>query len=343
MGVYSVEIFPIVSKDDKEVAKELVKMRRNCKVYFLCRWNNYEIDFALECGADGVIVEGPGNPTLGSVVLGLSEDEMVAKFTAATAHAKKNGIFTSVMPWDTLRAPLGLLERIYKSVVYEAGADHVAIADTFGFALPWTAAHMVRTLREWVPGIPVEMHAHNDFGLATSVMLSAVTGGASVVHTSMNALGERAGNAATEEVVLGLELLLGLDTGVKLERLYPVSNLVAELTKTPNALNKPVVGDNEFTTESGQVAFLIERLTQAKIPYGAYMPELIGRKGSEIVLGKMSGSEVITKKLEKLGLSGTKEQVSEMLDRVKREASLRKWSISDDVFDGIARSVLENE
>ena len=103
------------------------------------------------------------------------------------------------------------------------------------------------------------------------------------------------------------------------------------------------MGDNEFTTESGQVAFLIERLTQANLPIGAYMPELIGRKGYEVVLGKMSGSEVVAKKLEKLGLSGTKEQVSEMLERVKREASIRKWSISDGVFEGIARSVLESE
>lgn len=340
MGVYSVEIFPIVSADDKEVAKQLVKMRKKTKVFFLCRWNNWEIDFALESGADGVIVEGPANPALGEHVLGLTEEQVVAKFISATAHAKKNGIFTCVMPWDTFRAPLPLLERLYKGVVYEGGADHVALADTFGFALPWTAAHIVRTVREWVPGIPVEMHAHNDMGLATSVMLSAVAGGASVVHTAMNALGERAGNAATEEVVLSLELLMGLNTGVKLDRLYPVSALVAELAKTPVALNKAVVGDNEFTTESGQVAFLIERLSRVGLPIGAYMPELIGRKGYETILGKMSGTEVITKRLTKLALEGSKEQVAEILERVKSEASMRKWSISEDVFEDIARSIL---
>ena len=340
MGVYSVEVFPIVSKDDREVAKELVKRRRTTKIFFLCRFNIQEVDFALEAGADGVVVEGPGNPFVAHTVLGWSEDELIKRMTAATAHAKNNGLFTNVMPWDTLRAPMSFLERAYKSVVYEAGADHVTIADTFGFGLPWTVSHLVRKVREWVPGVPVEMHAHNDWGMATSVMLSAVIGGASVVHTSTNAIGERAGNAATDEVVLGLEVLLGLDTGVKLDRLYPVSQLVAELTKMPVPANKPVVGENEFLFESGQVAYLNERIKATGRPFQSFMPELIGRRGYGYVLGKMSGTEIVGTKLAELGLQADKEQTATILERVKEEAGIRKWSVPDDVFEDIARRVL---
>ncbi|NVL92878.1 MAG: hypothetical protein HWN71_07565 [Desulfobacterales bacterium] len=343
MGVYSVELLPIVSDDDKELAKELVKKRRTTKVFFLCRWHKEEVDFAVETGADGVIIEGTSVPWFAKVALGgITEDEMFKLYVETTAHAKNNGIFTTVMPWDTCRAPLPFLERLYKGIVYEGGADHVVIADTHGSSLPWAIAQMVRKLQEWVPGTPIEMHCHNDCGLATAIMLSAVSAGASVVHTSINCLGERSGNAATEEVALGIELLLGLDTGVKLDRVYPIAQMVAEMTKIPIARNKPVIGDNEFTFESGMVVYVIERMAASgERPFGVYLPELIGRKGWDVVVGKGTGAGVIAKKVAQFGLSATREQVSEITKRVKREASLRKWSISDDVLEIIVKDVLE--
>lgn len=343
MGVYSVELLPIVSDDDKELAKELVKKRRTTKVFFLCRWHKEEVDFAVETGADGVIIEGTSVPWFAKVALGgITEDEMFKLYVETTAHAKNNGIFTTVMPWDTCRAPLPFLERLYKGIVYEGGADHVVIADTHGSSLPWAIAQMVRKLQEWVPGTPIEMHCHNDCGLATAIMLSAVSAGASVVHTSINCLGERSGNAATEEVALGIELLLGLDTGVKLDRVYPIAQMVAEMTKIPIARNKPVIGDNEFTFESGMVVYVIERMAASgERPFGVYLPELIGRKGWDVVVGKGTGAGVIAKKVAQFGLSATRGQVSEITKRVKREASLRKWSISDDVLEIIVKDVLE--
>ena len=344
MGVYSVEIFPLVSDDDREVAKQMVKMRRKTKVFFLCRWHKEEVDFALETGADGVIVEGTSDPWFANVALnGITEEEMYKRYVETTAHAKKNGIFTTVMPWDTARAPLPWIERLFKGIVNEGGADHVVIADTMGSSLPWAIANFVRKMREWVPGTPVEMHCHNDHGLATSIMLSAVTAGASVVHTSVNCLGERSGNAATEEVALNLELLLGVHTGVKLDKLYPVAHMIADMTKIPIARNKPVVGDNEFTYESGMVVYVVERLAASERPFQTYLPEVIGRKGWDVVLGKGTGAGVVSKKLTQLGLTATKEQVSEITQRVKREASLRKWSISDDMLEIIARDVLESK
>jgi 2-isopropylmalate synthase len=342
MGVYSVEIFPLVSDDDREVAKELVKMRRKTKVFFLCRWHKEEVDFALEAGADGVIVEGTSDPWFANVALnGITADQMYRMFVETTAHAKKNGIFTTVMPWDTMRAPLSFVERLFKGIVNEGGADHVVIADTHGSSLPWAIANFVRKMREWVPGTPIEMHCHNDHGLATSIMLSAVSAGASVVHTSVNCLGERSGNAATEEVALNLEILLGVNTGVRLDKLYPLAQMVADFTKIPIARNKPVIGDNEFTFESGMVVYVVERLAASERPFQTYLPEVIGRKGWDVVLGKGTGAGVVAKKITQLGLTATKEQVSEITKRVKREASLRKWSISDDVLELIAKDVLE--
>jgi len=346
MGVYSVEVFPIVSPDDQELAKELVKTPRKAKVFFLCRWNEKEVDFALEAGADGVIVECPGNPWLSKTFWGMSEDDVIARLVRVAAYAKKNGIFTTTMPWDDYLAPLPFLERLYKSLVNDAGVDHVVMADTKGVGLPWTTAYIIGKMREWVPGTPIEMHAHNDFGLATVDMLSAIVGGASVVHTSMLTLGERAGNASTEEVALNVELLLGLDTGVKLDKIYPTAALVSAITKIPIPFNKPIIGDNAFSYESGMVVDSIERLRDTDRPFAPFpfAPELIGRKkGYNIVIGKLTGATAVAKKLGMLGLSATKEQVAEIVQAAKREASVRKWSLPDEVFETIAREILERK
>ncbi len=346
LGVHSVEVFPIISPEDTELAKELVKMPRKAKIFFLCRWNEKEVDFALEAGADGVVIECAGNPWLNKTFFGMSEDDMLERLVRVAAYAKKNGIFTTTMPWDDFLAPMPFLERMYKSLVNDAGVDHVVIADTHGFSLPWTTVYIIGKLREWVGDTPIEMHAHNDYGLATVDMLAAVAGGASVVHTSINALGERSGNAATEEVALDLEMLLGVDTGIKLDRLYPVCRLVAELAKIPIPLNKPVTGDNQFTFESGMVVDSIERLKDTDRPFAPFicLPEMIGRKkGYNIVLGKMTGKTAVSKKLEELGLSATKEQIAEIVQAVKSEGSIRKWTIPDDIFESIARRILERK
>jgi 2-isopropylmalate synthase len=338
LGVYSVEFFPIISEEDKELAKELIKRKRKTKIYFLCRWFKEEVDYALECGADGVVVEGAGNTEFGKFVLNTTPDQMYKNFVETTKHATSNGLFTSVMPWDSNRGSFEFMERVYKGVVNEGGANHVAIADTFGCALPWATAFFVRKLQEWVPGIPVEMHAHNDFGMATSVMLSAVAAGASVVHTSINCLGERAGNAATEEVALGLELLLGMKTGIRLDLLYPVTHLIAELTKIPIARNKAVTGDNEFTCESGMVAYCIDKFAKSNMPSQAYNPELVGRDGFNIILGKMSGAYSVAMKLKEAGIEATKEQVADITELVKNEGSMRKWSLTENDLKTIAKA-----
>lgn len=346
LGVHSVEVAPFYSSYDKEATKELVKMRRNgelkAKVICLCRWMEQDIDLALECGADGVMIECIVNPWTCKQAWGIDEDGLVERLTRVVAYAKKNNIFTIAEPWDYYKVPLELLERLCKSVVYEGGADHISISDTFGFTLPWALTYVVRKLRSWVPGIPIEHHGHNDFGLATMVMIAAVVGGAEVVHTSINAIGERAGNAATEEVAMAIQLLLGVETGIKLDRIYPTCQLVSELTKIPIARNKPIVGENEFVYGSSMIAWMIEQLGKQGRPYTMmpFMPELIGREGYEVILGRGTGAFIVESKLKEMGLSATKEQVREIVERVKGEAAIRKWSVPDFAFKEIVKEAL---
>ena len=139
-----------------------------------------------------------------------------------------------------------------------------------------------------------------------------------------------------------LELLLGVKTGIDLSRIYSTCELVAELTKVPIHRNKPVTGENEFLFGSGQVVWHTWKLAKTDRPHGnlPYMPELIGRKGYEVILGYGIGRTIIKDRLKKIGISATDEQMTEIAQRVKEAASLRKWSVPDWEFEEIVKKVV---
>jgi len=342
LGTYSIELFPAVAESDQEVVKALCAMPLKTRVYCLTRCIKEDIDIAGRCGAKALVIEGNANPWSCKAAWDTDEKGIIKGFVDAIKHAKKNGFYVTCMPWDDFRAPLDFLERLYKSIVMDGGADEVVLVDTSGNSLPWTTVWLVKKLREWLPDTPIQMHAHNEFGLATSVMIAAVTAGAGTVHTCINGLGNRAGNAATEEVVMCLEILLGLPTGIKLEQLMPVSELVADLAKVKVPANKPIVGDNLFTYQAGLSIFMFEKMKAHGRPHGyvPFVPELIGRDGHRTVLGKNSGKTSVRLKLEKLGIKTTADQLAEITVRVKQESILRKGNISLSVLKSIAHMVL---
>jgi methanogen homocitrate synthase len=327
-----------------EAAKAISKLGLRAKMICLARWERSDVDAALKCGAHGVMIEAVGNPWSVKACWGLDEEQLIGKIVDTVQYAKANGLFTVAFPWDTFKAPIPFLERLYKTVVNEGGCDHVAISDTHGFSLPWTTAFIIRKLRSWVPGTPVEIHGHNNYGLATAVMLSAVIGGASVVHTAMNGLGERCGNAATEEVAVALELLLDLDTGIDLGMLHDVSNLIQDITKFKLAPNKPVVGENIFLSAAGLTHFMYPKAAAAGRPtaFIPFMPELIGRDKYRFVLGKMSGKVSIKAKLEELGLEASEKEIDEITRVTKQQGILRKGVVSDLLFSKIVGQVKDS-
>ncbi|HHX27558.1 MAG TPA: hypothetical protein GX716_00970 [Firmicutes bacterium] len=345
LGVYSLETFPVVSKDDREVTRQILDLKLNAKVVCLARWLKEDIDTVANCGAYGVIVENVANPWTCNVMWGLSEDDIIQRFVEAVRYAKSLGLHTVAMPWDDFRVPLSFLERLYKAIVFEGGADAVAISDTSGNSLPWTTMMIIKRLREWIPGTPIHMHAHNEFGLATAAMLSAVAGGASFVHTAINGLGSRGGNAATEEVAVGLELLLGVDTGLRLNQLYPTCQLVSEIAKTPIPRNKAIIGSNLFTYVAGLSVFMFEKARAAGRPfaYVPFLPEMVGKDGYEIVLGKLSGRTAVRLFLDEIGVELTDDQVARLTQIVKEEAIIRKSIISRQTFKQLVNRILEED
>jgi len=349
LGVDSIENGAYMSETEKEVTRELVEMQRKgelkTKVTPLVHVSEQDVDIALDIGADRVMISQSINPWIAKAIFNIDEDELTEKLVNVISYAKKNGLFVIAQIYDTYRAPLQFLERAIKSIVYDGGADHVAISDTRGFALPWTITYLVRKVKSWIPEIPIEHHGHNDYGLTAAMMAAAVVGGAEVVHTSVNGIGERVGNAATEEVAMVLELLLGVKTGINLKQIYPTCELVAELSKHPIARNKPIVGENMFIMEAGQVVWRHWKLAKTERPFAdlAFATEVIGKSGDiEAILGFGCGKTIVADKLEKMGISATEEQKAEIAQKVKEEAYISKWSLSDTQFREIIESVLAN-
>jgi methanogen homocitrate synthase len=270
LGVSSIETFPVISQQEREVTKEILKLNLNTQLRCLARWLHSDIDAVLECGAKAVVLENTINPWVVKTCYGQSEDEIVKKFVEAVKYAKDNGLEVTAMPWDIGRTPIEFVERVYKAIVFEGGADRVTVSDGIGVMLPWVSPWLVRKLRSWIPGIPVEWHCHNEMGLATSAMLGAVVGGASGVHTTLCGFGTRGGNAPTEEVVVNLELQMGVKTGVRLDKLYSACKLAQDLTKKTVAGNKAIIGDNIFTYSTGLAIDILKSAKQPAEPMPMY-------------------------------------------------------------------------
>lgn len=340
-GFERAEIWLISHKEDAEAGKEMVKMGLNTKVIACTPLDKEAIDQAITCDVDGIFLESAGNPLSIKAMWDMDEDEFIRKFTDLAIYAKEHGLWVKACPWDSFRAPLNTLKHYAESFINEAHVDVFSVSDTFNQTLPWAVTYVIKELKKVARGTPIEMHCHNDFGLATANMLAAVIGGASGVDTAINCCGERAGNASTEEVVMALELLLGLPTGIKLEKLWELSQLVQELTKLRVASNKPIVGDALFTYQSGMVIWMIEKVKKAgeETAFLPFKPELIGHPPPKYVFSKTSGKTLTTIILRDLGIEATPEEIDKITERAKNESMIRKSFVPDYVFRQIVRDV----
>jgi len=187
-----------------------------------------------------------------------------------------------------------------------------------------------------IPGTHVGIHAHNDTEQAVANSLAAVRAGARQIQGTLNGLGERSGNAATEEVAMALEVLYGIPTGLDLTKLTTVSQTVAELSGIRTQVNKAVVGDSAFRHESGMV---VAGLLQDPFTAEVYEPELVGQK-RQILLGKKSGLVSIAYKVKELALPMPEQSFPEMLNRVKQASVSKHRALTDDEFKAIANDLM---
>jgi len=285
IGVGRIEAgMPVVSDAEKKTVKKIANSGLNAKIMALCRLVKSDIDTALDCDVWGVVLEGPvGYPKL-QYQFGWSEEEVINRALESIDYAKTHGLHVVFFGVDTTRSDLEFLTRIFKAAVEEAHADGIAVVDTYSAVTPLTMDYLIRSLKSHLE-VPLEVHCHNDLGMATANTLAAVGAGAQVVHVTVNGIGERSGNAALEEVAIDLLLFFGMNTGLHFEKFYQLSKLVQELTNFKMPTNKPLVGNNAFARESG---IGVAGWVKYQLGSQAILPELVGNV-NKIFLGKKSG------------------------------------------------------
>lgn len=242
-----------------------------------------------------------------------SHDEIVAGAVETVQFVKDNGRTCLFSAMDATRTSPEFLKRIFKAVE-DVGCDIINIPDTVGVAIPSAFYRFVKDIRDDV-GMVVDVHCHNDFGLAVANSLAAVEAGAREVQVTVNGLGERAGNANLAETVMSLHSIYGAKTSIKTEYLVETAKLVERLTEVRISLTAPIVGENAFSHESGIHSHGVIENSKTFEP-GIMTPEMVGHR-RRIVLGKHTGRHAVKKVLEEAGYSPSEEQLADILERIK--------------------------
>ena len=336
VGVERIEAgMPAVSSEDFEAIKEISKLGLKSKIFTFARALKSDIDIAVECGANGVVIEIPiGYPKL-KYQFGWSWEDVLKKSIDVINYAKERKLYAVYFPYDTTRAREEDLDNLFSGIMKYSSPDSIGIVDTMGCALPEAIQYLVRKAKK-LTGLPVEVHTHNDFGMGVATELAAVTAGAEVVHSCINGLGERTGNAALEELMMGLHVLLGMDTPYKFDKITKLAKLAEEISGIKIPRNKPVTGEGNFTRESGIGVDLVIKTPLAMF---ATDPKFTGREG-KIVLGKKSGKLSVKYYLEKLGIKNvSEEQTMEIVKKVKKLGINKRTLLNEEDFKNIVKEV----
>jgi 2-isopropylmalate synthase len=219
---------PMSSEGEKRVVKEIAKAGLEAEVCGLARATRSDIDDAIDCDVDVVHVFIPTSPVQMKYAVNLTPEQVLSATVEHIEYVKKHGLKCEFSPMDATRSELGFLKQVCKAAE-KAGADMINIPDTVGIMIPRNMRKLIEEVKKTVK-VPISIHCHDDFGMAVANSLAAVEAGANQVHATINGLGERAGNAALEEVVMALHMIYKLKTGVNTRLLYSTSRMVSTLT-----------------------------------------------------------------------------------------------------------------
>ncbi|MFZ0699884.1 MAG: homoaconitate hydratase [Thermoplasmata archaeon] len=309
---------PVVSAEEARAVHLLAHAGLKSKILASARTVPADIEAVIKSGASHIAIFVAASQVHLRYKLKMTQEEVREVSLASVRRAKSAGLHVAFVTEDTVRAPFDFVQRLYRDV-QEAGADRLVIADTVGIMTPLTFRWYLAEFQRRVRPKDLSVHCHNDFGLATANTLTALEAGVTAPHTCVNGLGERAGNAAFEEVALALERLYGVRTGLRTERMYELSQLVEELSGVVIQPNKALVGYNSFSHEAGihTHGVLAHTLT-----YEPMQPEIVGRH-RRMILGKHSGKAAVVEKLKERGIAAPDPLLAELLQRLKAQGETR--------------------
>ena len=344
-GIHRIEAgLPAVSPADKKAIEMMVAEDLPTEIYAFSRCMVPDVELALDCGVSGVVMEVPASHHLIEKAYRWPVEKAIEASVEATKYAHDNGLKVTFFPIDATRATTmtQLLDDL-EQVATHGHVDNIALVDTFGVTSPHAIRYYTQRVRERMD-VPLETHFHMDFGMGVANTALAVAEGASVIHTTVSGIGERAGNAPTEETVLALLTMYGIDTGIKTEKFTEIARLVAELSGVTQPGNRPVTGDMLFNVESGIIATWVKNVGDELTEPFPFRPELVGQTAPKIVLGKGSGLDSVAIWLGRHGIHDAEtKEIETILAEVKGRSLAKKGLLDDEEFLDIVREVIPDK
>jgi homocitrate synthase NifV len=312
LGVHQIEAgVPVMGGDEK---KSITKICQSGLKASIMGWNRpviKDIEASLECGVDAVAISISTSDIHIKHKLRTSREWVLEHMVAAVEFAKREGMYISVNAEDASRSNMEFLTQFARAAK-EAGADRLRYCDTVGILEPFTTYSNIKQIIENVD-IDVEMHTHNDFGMATANALAGVLAGARWIGVTVIGLGERAGNSALEEVVMALKHLHKVDLSFKTEMFREVAEYVSRASGRELPAWKAIVGSNMFAHESGIHA---DGALKNPKTYEPFLPEEVGLE-RQIMVGKHSGTAALKAKYAEYGIRLSEHQAEELLPKIR--------------------------
>ncbi len=324
IGIHQIEAgIPTMGGDEKEAIKAITSLNLNCSILGWNRAVVSDIDDSIECGVDAVAISISASDIHIEQKLRKSREWVLESIRTAVDYAKKFNLYVSVNAEDASRADMEFLLQFARTSK-EVGADRLRYCDTLGILDPFETFMRVRTIIDII-GIDIEMHTHNDFGMAIANAIAGIKAGATYVNTTINGLGERAGNASFEEFVMSLKYLEGVDLGIDTHLFREISEYVATASGRFIPTWKPIVGANLFVYESE-----IRASTVMKDPktFELFGPEEVGLE-RKIIIGKNSGVNTLIQKLKSLNLKISEKEAEELAEKIREKALAFKRALFD--------------
>jgi len=320
IGIAEIEVGTPASGDEEiQVINEIVDMNLPCRVTGWCRANQYDLDCAQACGLSAVHISLPSSE-IHMRVLNKNETWVLDQIRELTVNALKNFEFVSLGLQDASRANLDFLLKFIE-LAQELGVHRVRLADTVGIWDPMQTYHTILEIRKHVTSLKIGFHAHNDLGMATANTIAAIRAGADAVDVTVNGLGERAGNASLDEVVMASRVSLGLDCGIDTQQFVSLAVLVEKTSGRVLPVNKPITGRSVFLHESG---IHVHAMLRDRTAYEPFDPEDVGQQQSGFVLGKHSGRSALRHVLSRQGLSVSDDGEKMLLDLIQKSVIHQK-------------------
>lgn len=325
LGVDEIEAgTPVMGGEEKEAVAAIARLGLRARVLAWNRALPQDLHHSLDCGVEAVTLSISVSDIQIEKKLRATRSWVLETMTRTTELAKRHGLYVAVSGEDASRADPDFLTAFARAA-REAGADRLRYCDTVGAMHPAAVAKAVLRLRQAVPDLPLEIHAHNDFGLATANTLAAIMAGAAYASVTVSGLGERAGNAALEEVVMSLRHLHGYRIGLDTSRLTEIATYVNTAAGRSVPPAKAIVGSHVFAHESG---IHVDGILKDARTYEPFDPAEVGGT-RRLVIGKHSGAAALAERLRYLGLEWKEEWAEELLGRVRKCAVELKRPLSD--------------